>query len=62
MRSFQGRDILSLKEMERHEYFYIFDIAAPSWWYDLEAYRLSISKMISDFHLAGYPHRQYKRD
>ena len=28
MRSFQGRDILSLKEMERHEYFYIFDIAA----------------------------------
>lgn len=27
MRSFLGRDILSLKDIERHEYFYIFDVA-----------------------------------
>jgi len=27
MRSFTGRDILSLKDMEREEYFYIFDVA-----------------------------------
>jgi aspartate carbamoyltransferase catalytic subunit len=27
MRSFQGRDILSLKDFERHEFFHVFDVA-----------------------------------
>ena len=27
MRSFTGRDILSLKDMEREEYFHVFDVA-----------------------------------
>ena len=27
MRSFMGRDILSLKEFERNEFFHVFDIA-----------------------------------
>ena len=33
MRSFIGRDILSLKEFDRHEYFRVFEVAA-----DLEPY------------------------
>ena len=28
MRSFAGRDILSLKEFERNEFFHVFDVAA----------------------------------
>ena len=28
MRSFLGRDILSLKEFERQEFFHVFDVAA----------------------------------
>ncbi|MBM3152177.1 MAG: aspartate carbamoyltransferase, partial [Chloroflexi bacterium] len=28
MRSFTGRDILSLKEFERQEFFHVFDVAA----------------------------------